>query len=132
MRFSTRTEYGLRAMVQLAKYYKDGAISLSTIASHEKISQPYLERLMARLKSDSLVQSTKGVRGGYRLARKPADISLFEVVESLEGPIIVFDCLADNTNMVCTKNSCLTKKIWFKIQDSIIQVLRGTKLSDLI
>jgi len=132
MKFSTKTEYGMRAMVQIGKKYGQEPVSLATIAKDEKISQPYLERLVARLKADGLVKSTKGVKGGYELSRRPDDVSLFEVVEALEGPIAVFSCLMDNTKMICTRKSCLTKKVWIRLQDEIIKVLRNTKLSELI
>ncbi|OGY43129.1 MAG: hypothetical protein A3J62_03450 [Candidatus Buchananbacteria bacterium RIFCSPHIGHO2_02_FULL_38_8] len=132
MRFSSKTEYGMRAMVELAKRYGNGLTSLADIARREKISQPYLERLVAKLREDGLVEGTKGVKGGYRLTKKPASISLFEIIEALEGPIVIFHCLADNTKIVCTHRSCLTKKVWFKIQDEIVSVLRTTKLSDIV
>ena len=122
----------MRAMVNLAKNYKKDSISLAKIAKNEKISKAYLERLIAKLKANKLVKSTKGVKGGYKLTKAPGQISIFEIVQALEGPIVMFDCLASNTKMICTHKTCLTKKVWLKVQDQIIKVLRQSKLSELI
>ena len=122
----------MRAMVQLAKNYGKNTVSLAKISRDEKISQAYLERLIAKLKRAKFVKSTKGVKGGYKLTRNPKNISLLEIIECLEGPIAIFYCLTDNTKMVCTKKSCLTKKVWIKLQAEIIKVLKTTKLSELI
>jgi len=132
MKFSTKTEYGLRAMVQLAKNYGKKPISLASIAKAEKISQPYLERLVAGLKLANLVQSTKGVNGGYGLLKSPSRISLFEIVEALEGPIAIYSCLAEDIKVSCCRKSCLTKKVWLKVQDRVVRVLKQAKLSELI
>lgn len=131
--FTTKTEYGLRAMAVLARVKGEGPISLAQIAKKEHISQPYLERLFARLKADDLVKSAKGVSGGYLLARKPKKISIFEIVEALEGPLAVFYCLLDeNTKVTCSHRECLTKKVWHELQKNIIHTLRKFTLADLI
>ena len=132
MKFSTKTEYGMRAMVYLAKYFNRGTISLTEIAEKEEISHAYLERLIAKLRQAKLVKSVKGVKGGYTLAKSPDKIDLFSIVKALEGPIIVFDCLVENRKIPCNRKTCLTKKIWQKVQDQIIDVLKKTKLSELI
>ncbi len=132
MRFSTRTEYGLRAMVQLAKNYGKTLISLAFIAKKENISQAYLERLIAKLKANNLVKSNKGVKGGYQLTKKSQQISLLEIVQTLEGSGVFFSCLLANSKMVCSRKSCLTKKVWLKVQNEVFKVLKETKLSNLI
>ena len=78
MKFSTKTTYGLRAMIMLGRYWGDGKISLATIAKHEGISVKYLEQIFSRLKKEKLVLSEKGANGGYSLTRKPSDISIFD------------------------------------------------------
>lgn len=129
MRFSTRTEYGMRAMVFLAKNYGKKLVSLAVISRKEKISQAYLERLIAKLKANNLVESSKGVKGGYKLTKSPSNISLFEVVQVLEGPIALFNCLTGK--MICYHKACLTKKVWLRLQNEMIKVLKQAKLSEL-
>ena len=84
MMFTTKTEYGMRAMLALLKADESKPLSLAQIAKEENISQPYLERLFKQLKADGLVKSTKGSSGGYYLARKPQDINMFEKLKNLD------------------------------------------------
>lgn len=133
MLFTTKTEYGLKAMSALAKATDKKPMSLASIAKDYHISQPYLERLFVKLKADGLVTSIKGSNGGYVLARPARSINVFEVVEALEGPLAVFYCMAlDGGGSVCTGKDCLTKKVWHELQIGIIRTLRKFKLSDLI
>jgi len=132
MQFSTKAEYGLRAMVNLAKNHGKFPISLAKIAEEEDISKVYLEQLIAKLKAKNLVKSTKGVKGGYVLAKKPSQISAADIIEATEGSLAPFYCVADNSVKCCTKRDCLTKKMWISVKDSIRQSLEATKLSDLI
>jgi Rrf2 family protein len=83
MHISTRGRYGTRAMVTLADHYQNGFIAASKIAAEQEVSQKYLEKLLVILKKAGLVTSTKGVMGGYRLARPPQKICLREILESL-------------------------------------------------
>lgn len=130
MRFSTRSSYGLRALVNLARNYKKRApISLASIAREERISQAYLERLMARLKKGKLVKSTKGASGGYRLARSPRWINMKEVIEVLEGSISPFYCVGSKN--ICHR-ICTTKKVWQKLQRAISKTLSSISLNDLL
>lgn len=133
MMFTTKTEYGMRAMVVLAKNKSRKPLSLAEISKLEHISQPYLERLFRKLKSDGLVKSIKGVNGGYVLARKPKDITMFEIVQCLEGVLAVFYCIGDNQSKIsCPTSGCLTKKVWDELQKNIITTLRRFTLADLI
>lgn len=132
--FTTKTEYGLKAMVDLARRRKnDDPVALSEISKKEHISQAYLEQLFTKLKANDLVKSVKGVAGGYMLARPAREISIFEIVEALEGPLAVFYCMAgENNKIVCSPKGCLTKKVWDELQKNIIHTLRKFKLSDLV
>ena len=119
-------------MTELARYYGKKTVSLASIAKKEKISQAYLERLIARLKKGHLVASTKGVKGGYRLIKNPKNISLLEIIECLDGPIVVFRCLVEKMPKICSHQTCLTKKVWAKLQFEIVRILKTTKLSELV
>jgi len=132
MQFSTKAEYSLKAMVNLAKNHGKLPISLAKIAKEERISKEYLEQLIAKLKAKNLVKSTKGVKGGYVLSKKPSQISAADVIEATEGSLAPFYCVSDADARCCTKRGCLTKNMWIKVRDSVKQTLNNTKLTDLI
>ena len=130
MKLSTRSRYGVRALLELAIDYDKGPLQIKTIADREKISNKYLEQLIAILKSAGLVTSIRGPKGGYILSRPPAEIQLSEVFKVLEGPITIFDCLVDKS--ACTRcGDCLTKKIWLDMQQAIDKVLASVTLQDM-
>lgn len=131
--FTTKTEYGMRAMTTLARNKGKLPLSLAQIAKENHISSSYLEQIMAKLKANDLVKSSQGVSGGYRLYRPAKNISVFEVVEALEGPLSLFYCMSDDARkMVCSRDKCLTRRVWQELQKNIIGTLRKFKLSDLI
>lgn len=132
MKFSTKTEYGMRAVVRLASHYGDRPYSLSKIANEENISLAYLERLFSKLKKAGLIDSEKGSKGGYFLTKNPSQVSVADVVEILEGPIAPFRCVAKKGRMVCQHKNCLTKEVWLKLQKQINDTLENIKLKDLV
>jgi Rrf2 family transcriptional regulator, cysteine metabolism repressor len=87
MKFSIKVQYGLQAMLELALNYGGGPVQIKTIAKEQKIPIRFLEQLMLSLKKGGLLQSTRGVYGGYGLAKKPSEITVLIVVELLEGPL---------------------------------------------
>src|SRR4030065_2738604 len=95
MKLSSKIRYGSRAMVELASHYGEGAIELKEIAKKENISPKYLEQVIIPLRTAGLVKSVRGSKGGYSLARSPSEICLFDVVEILEGPLYLGDCVRD-------------------------------------
>jgi Rrf2 family protein len=132
MKFSTRSSYGLRAIIHLAKNYGRKPLSLAKIAKAEKISQAYLERLFSRLKKAGFVNSSKGMAGGYQLAKNPAKISVFELIEALEGPISVFRCIVGKGKVACEVKICPSARVYQKVQRAIITSLKSMTLKDLI
>ena len=93
MKFSTRTTYGLRAMIRLAAYCGKKPLSLPNIAKAENISLGYLEGMFSDLKKANLVKADKGVKGGYSLVKPASQIKVFEIVKTLEGKMSLFHCL---------------------------------------
>ena len=132
MKFSTRSSYGLRALVRLAQNYGKKPYSLAKIASEESISQAYLERLFARLKKAGILLSSKGMAGGYQLTRKPSQISILSVIEALEGSISVFKCLGGSGKLVCSKKACPSGLVYQRVQKAIVNSLKSLTLKDLI
>jgi Rrf2 family cysteine metabolism transcriptional repressor len=143
MMFSTKAEYGVRVMVELARRAgeRDGGnpISLAEIATKDGLPLAYLEHLVARLRKAGLVDSRRGSRGGYMLARSPAEISMAEVVEALEGSIAPIECITESSDgsIVCSRESepghtCPTKLLWTKVRFSIVRTLQEMTLADLV
>lgn len=132
MRLSTRGRYGLRAAYELAAHYGKGPLSLKTIAEKEEISEHYLEQLMGALRKAGLVTSVRGAQGGYELVRHPAEISVGDVIRALEGPIAPVECVDEFSPAPCDHvATCVTRLVWEKLRDSIVQVLDGMTLQDL-
>ena len=107
MMFSTKAEYGVRVMVELARRAGEDPIPLAEIAEHDGLPLAYLEHLVARLRKAGLVDSRRGSRGGYLLARSPTEITMAEVVEALEGSIAPIECIsqAPDGSIVCSRES---------------------------
>ena len=93
--FSTKSEYGVRVMVQLARRRGPGPVPLAEIAHAENLPLPYLEQLVSRLRRAGLVSSTRGAHGGYELGRDPAEITMAEVVHALEETIVPVQCVSE-------------------------------------
>jgi Rrf2 family cysteine metabolism transcriptional repressor len=139
MMFSTKAEYGVRVMVELARRAGDSPVPLGEIAEQDGLPLAYLEHLVARLRRAGLVESRRGARGGYLLARPPAEISMAEIVEALEGAIAPIECISEGADgeVVCTRESdadhvCPTKLLWTRVRFSIVQTLQETTLADLV
>jgi Rrf2 family protein len=149
MMFSTKAEYGVRVMVELARRAgecPDGTASvvpLAEIAEHDGMPLAYLEHLVARLRKAGLLYSRRGSRGGYLLARPAEQITMAEVVEALEGSIVPIECISQSPDgsVVCSRESertgpyshvCPTKLLWTRVRFSIVRTLQETTLADLL
>jgi Rrf2 family transcriptional regulator, cysteine metabolism repressor len=129
---STRSRYGLRVMVYLARS-KNEISCLREIAFKEKLSFVYLEKIVSRLKKAGLVKSQKGSQGGYFLALKPNQIKISQIIFALEDKKQLVDCVAQNKKEHCfLEKKCLAKVFWQRIQKSIENTLNSTTLADLI
>ena len=127
MKFSTKAEYGLRAIAHLDKA-GDKPVSLAFIAKNEGLSLAYLERLFAQLKKDKLIKAEKGVKGGYLLTKKADKISVLQVIESLEGSVAPYACVTDRS---CCDHECKVHPVWEKLYKQITKTLKDIKLSQL-
>jgi Rrf2 family transcriptional regulator, cysteine metabolism repressor len=140
MMFSTKAEYGVRVMVALARRDGEAPISLAEIADDDGLPLAYLEHLVARLRKAELVDSRRGARGGYLLARPADEITMAEVVAALEGSIAPIECITEGTDgsLVCAREAaddeqvCATKLLWTRVRGSIVRTLEDTTLSDLV
>jgi len=130
MKLSTKGRYGVKAMVDLAINFGEEPVSIKSISERQNISEYYLEQLFSTLRKAELIKSIRGAQGGYILNRAPAEISIHEVIEVLEGPIEVSNCLEDEAcnNIDC----CATRLLWKKIKDSIDSVTSSITLKDIV
>ena len=132
--FSTKGEYGVRLMVQLARRYGTGPASLAEMATDEDLPRAYLEQLVMSLRDVGLVASTRGAHGGYQLTRAPGEIRMSEVLRALEGPIAPMLCATDDPEhaRVCDRSSrCTVNVLWVRVRDAITGALDSMTLADL-
>lgn len=131
MRLSTRGRYGTRLMVDLAQHYADGPIPLAEIAKRQDLSAKYLEQLIILLKGTGLIRSARGRHGGYMLARKPEEIYLGEIIETLEGRLAIVDCVVEPE--FCDRSpECPTRGIWVGMTDILKEQLFSLNLQDVV
>jgi Rrf2 family protein len=130
MKISTRSRYGLRAMVYLAGH-DPGPVPLSEIAREESIPAAFLERILGRLRAAGLLCTTRGVAGGYELARAASAITANDVVEAVEGEQHLVDCLADGSS--CERaESCSSQVVWRRLDEAIAGALSEVTLDQLV
>ncbi|WP_058486219.1 RrF2 family transcriptional regulator [Defluviitalea phaphyphila] len=133
MKLSTKGRYGLKAMVDLAIHSQDKHIALKHIAQRQDISEHYLEQLIAVLRKSGLVKSIRGAQGGYTLALPPKEITVGDILRSLEGSLTPVDCVGEDPTSQCKEwDFCVTKDVWKKIGDKINEVVDSITLEDLI
>lgn len=130
MKLSTKGRYGVKAMLDLAVHYGTEPISIKSISERQGISEYYLEQLFAPLRRAGLIKSVRGAQGGYILNRKPIEITVLEIMDVLEGPVEISECL---DNEECNKfESCATRVLWKKIQMSINSVMENVTLQEML
>ncbi len=124
-----RGDYGLIAILYLARKKPGDLTQIHEVASHCRLPEPFLAQILRLLVRGGLVQSKKGVRGGFSLARKPEEISFLQVLESLEGPVAVNRC--QSPVIQCDhEGSCAQEFVWNRAQEALVKVLRETSLTD--
>ncbi len=129
MKISTKGRYGTRAALELSLKYGTGPVMVREIAESQGISERYLEQILNTLRTADLVKSTRGARGGYELAKKPADITLGDIIKTLEGPFDIVPCTKD---FDCGKEAqCITFSVWRDVKEAIEGVLDKLTLEEL-
>ena len=118
-------------MLELACHYGEGPIELREIAKREDISLKYLEQVIVPLRTAGLVKSARGSKGGYALAKHPSEIYLKDLVETLDGPLNLIECLKDPK--VCQKVPyCITRDIWQEVSEAIDGIFHSVTLEDMV
>jgi len=126
MKISKKAEYGLTAMVHLAKSKSNKAISIRQISNIEGVPFAFLSKIFSRLEKGKLVVSQHGANGGYSLAKSPSKIAIIDIIELLE------DINTVNCQMCLISKKCLAKNVWRKIDGAINKTLQSITLKELI
>lgn len=133
MKLSTKGRYGLRAMIDLVQHSETEPVSIASIAARQRISESYLEQLIARLRRAGLVTSVRGAGGGYVPSRAAEEISVGDVLRALEGKLDPVECPGLLEENGCHgADVCVTKYVWKKINDSINRTVDEIKISELV
>ena len=129
MKLSTKSRYGLNAMYHLAVNNSEEPMSLKQLADETKVTQPYLEKVLGILRRRGLIETTRGVNGGYKIAKSPDEITIGEVLRALEKDMVFSDCAKTGA---CSNKNCPNKGIFKVIYDNLNSVLDGITLKDMI
>ncbi len=131
MRLSTRGRYGTRLMLELAKNFGKGPLSMSSISKNQRIPIKYLEQLIIPLKKANLVQSVRGPKGGHMLSKSPEKINVWEVLSLLESKNTFVDCLSEE--YVCPNaGDCPIRPVWGKAFKTLQEQFETTTLNSII
>lgn len=134
MKLSTKGRYGLRAMVDVARFGETGPVPISSVSVREGISVNYLEQLFSRLRRAGLIQSVRGAQGGYALTKPAEEMSVGEILRALEGDLFPVKCAELTGDEAGCSGSpyCVTKNVWKRISDSIQDTVDNIWLSELV
>ncbi len=132
MKVSTKGRYGLRAMMDLAANQReDKPVFLADIARRQAISEKYLEHIFSILRAAGLVHTVRGRRGGFLLSKKPSEITAGTIINALEGPCTVVECVTKP--LACERSArCATRDVWGLLGSKIDEVLSGFTLEKLV
>ena len=132
IRISTKGRYALRAMVDLANHKAEEPVARSDIAHRQDISADYVAQLFRSLQDVGLVEGVKGPGGGYRLGRSADRIRARDVIEAVEGPVVMAPCIGDCEESACPHTEhCPTRHLWEQLSNKIVEFLDSYTLADL-
>ena len=132
MNITSKGRYALRVMVDLAQHPDDGFVSLKVAAERQNISMKYLEMIISHLKKASLVESTRGKEGGYRLTREPKNYPILEILSCIEENLAPVSCIQDGTVRCEQADACLAIPMWKELDDITNSYLSSITLEDLL
>ena len=116
--------------MQLAVHHEEGPVALEVLAEDASIPQKYLAKIIQDLRHSGLIRSVRGPHGGYLLSGRPADVTVLDIWEALEGPLCPVDCLED-PEACDLLDECVTRDVWSQLRDAVSNVLRSVTLEEL-
>ena len=134
MKLSLRGEYALRALLILGLHYSDEVVPIKTISEQQNIPKRFLEQILNDLKSAGIVQSRRGVAGGYRLARKPEEITLAAVVRHIEGALAPVSCVSERFYEKCScpdEARCAIRSVMKEVREAVVKIAEKVTIAEL-
>jgi len=131
MQITRQADYAVHAVLHLAKMKKGERAATSSVAKEQRIPPSFLAKIVSQLSIAGLLHTSRGARGGVMLARDPKDITLLEVVEAIDGPIQLNECVAEG-GLCAFDNNCPIRSVWCEAQDELVTRLRQTDFAQLL
>jgi len=132
MRISKKGEYALRAMVDLSLNFKKGFVQIHEISEKEKIPKKFLEHILLELKKAGLLQSKRGIGGGYCLIKPPEEITLAQVIRIIDGPLAPLGCVSEWAHISCLEEkNCGLQSVMLEVRNAIVKILEGITFADV-
>ncbi len=136
MKISSRSNYALRALIDLAQQPGTRLVQLHDISGRTQISAKYLEQILAALKPTGIVRSRAGIGGGYYLGRPATMITVGEVIRHLDGPLAPMACASQTAHETCEncpdEETCSLRSLWLDVRNAIAEILDRTSIQDVI
>ncbi|HEX6030534.1 MAG TPA: Rrf2 family transcriptional regulator [Tepidiformaceae bacterium] len=132
MRVSTRSDYGLRALIELAGHYGQGPLQSSEIALRRHVPEQYLDQLLTSLRKAGFIRSVRGPAGGHELVRPPDQVCVRDVIESLEGSLSPVSWLDELPEQTDHPHQCGQREIWERIRTATAEILSSYTIADLL
>jgi Rrf2 family protein len=129
MQITRQADYAVRAVLHLSRN-GDQRTATSTIAEEQRIPPSFLAKIISQLSIAGLLHTSRGARGGVTLAREPKDVTLLEVIEAIDGPIQLNECVSD-TSACSFEENCPLRPVWCEAQEELVSRLRGTNFADM-
>jgi Rrf2 family protein len=130
MRVSTKGDYGVRALIELAHHFGEGPLQSSEIAARQRIPEPYLDQLLTTLRRAGFIRSVRGPQGGHQLIRDPYQIRLTEAISALEGSLAPIACLEAENNCPHGSN-CSQRGVWDEVQKATLAILDANSIGSM-
>ena len=134
MKLTVRGEYALRALIVLGLNYDQSVVQIQTISRLQNIPKRFLEQILNELKSAGIVESRRGVAGGYRLRLPPEKVTLAEVIRYIEGPLAPVSCVSERFYERCTcpdESNCGIRSVMKDVREAIVKILESVTLAQL-
>jgi len=134
VKLSLKGEYALRALLVLGLHYNDRVVSIGTISTEQNIPKRFLEQILTDLKSAGLVESKRGISGGYRLAKSPNEIPLSSVVRHIEGALAPISCVSERFYEKCScpdESRCAIRSVMKEIRDAVVKIAERVTIADM-
>lgn len=131
LRLTSAGDYAIRSMMYIAARPNGSRVLRSEIAEAQSIPSSFMAKILRGLVRAGLLRSSRGIHGGFLLARPPEEINLLEVLEAVEGPLSLTDCVPDPAGCDFSE-TCPASTVWLQVQDEMASVLSGTTLQTLV